>query len=316
MAVLVYAAALAASAAPMHFIQVPGYIVAYGDITPETPAKFRQLTIPRKTVLYFDSPGGNLMAALELGRLIRRAGVTTYVAPQGDGCFSACVYAFAGGVVRRYDGQAPLGVHQFYGGGGTESSVQSAVALVARYLDEMGVDLKLVEAASFVLPDDIQTIPVKVAREWRLDNSQVGAQPATASTPTRTVTDAAMTEESCAALGERVFVHERAEEARRGNKYWVEGFENEISHYDPVGGHCYVQINRGIIGVLELVLHDGHTGEVLAQTLQKGIWPPNTEFGFIKGTLETGKPGTIEQRRVEGHAAYLQAKAFIDARLK
>ena len=175
---------LGAVARPMRFIQGGGaYIVAKGEITGNTPAEFGRLAASPGTALYFDSPGGNLAAALTLGRMIRRPGLNTYVAPAGNGCYSACVYAFSGGVVRIYDGAKPLGVHQFHGPG-DQSSTQATMAFLAVYLDEMGVDHRLWEAASLVKPDEIQPIPVEVAREWRLDNSRASVTNARASAGT------------------------------------------------------------------------------------------------------------------------------------
>jgi hypothetical protein len=67
----------------MHFTQGDStYIVAEGEITENTPAEFGLITSPG-TAIYFDSPGGSLGAALTLGRMIRRAGLNTYVAPRG-----------------------------------------------------------------------------------------------------------------------------------------------------------------------------------------------------------------------------------------
>jgi hypothetical protein len=58
------------------------------------------------------------------------------------------------------------------------------MAFLAVYLDEMGVDHRLWEAASLVKPDEIQPIPVEVAREWRLDNSRASVTNARASAGT------------------------------------------------------------------------------------------------------------------------------------
>ena len=51
-------------------------------------------------VLYLNSPGGNLQAGLEIGRQVRRAGLTTAVQADRHVCDSACTLAFAGGVRR------------------------------------------------------------------------------------------------------------------------------------------------------------------------------------------------------------------------
>ena len=51
-------------------------------------------------VLYLNSPGGNLQAGLDIGRQVRRAGLTTAVQADRHICDSACTLAFAGGVRR------------------------------------------------------------------------------------------------------------------------------------------------------------------------------------------------------------------------
>lgn len=53
-------------------------------------------------VLYLNSPGGALKAGLDIGRLVRRAGLTTAVEADRHVCDSACTLAFAGGVRRHY----------------------------------------------------------------------------------------------------------------------------------------------------------------------------------------------------------------------
>jgi hypothetical protein len=51
-------------------------------------------------VLYLNSPGGNLQAGLDIGRQVRRAGLTTAIQADRHICDSACTLAFAGGVRR------------------------------------------------------------------------------------------------------------------------------------------------------------------------------------------------------------------------
>ena len=120
------------------------WIAATGTIDSETPSRFRAFLeaepyLPSQIVLH--SPGGNLAAGLELGRMIRQAGLTAHIgrsersfesynAPCDtwyDGveagiCASSCAYAFLGGQERFVDSPyypttSPnlLGFHQFYG---------------------------------------------------------------------------------------------------------------------------------------------------------------------------------------------------------
>ena len=54
--------------------------------------------IPNKSSIYLNSPGGNLLAGMKLGRAIRKYGLFTYVGKQGPEmykseageCYSAC----------------------------------------------------------------------------------------------------------------------------------------------------------------------------------------------------------------------------------
>jgi hypothetical protein len=119
------------------------WISATGEIGPETPAQFRAFLkseqyLPGQIVLH--SPGGNLAAGLELGRIIRETGLTAHIgrtertlesynAPcdtwgdmvEAGMCASSCAYAFLGGQERFVDSPYYptqgnlLGFHQFYG---------------------------------------------------------------------------------------------------------------------------------------------------------------------------------------------------------
>src|SRR5437773_11649083 len=61
--------------------------------------------------VHFDSPGGDLFEAMELGRTIRRGLMATQVTYDSR-CYSSCVVAFVSGVIRGPVG--PVGVHSFY----------------------------------------------------------------------------------------------------------------------------------------------------------------------------------------------------------
>ncbi|WP_416361737.1 hypothetical protein [Mesorhizobium sp. AR02] len=122
----------------------PEWISAEGAIEAGTPAKLRQIlkTLGRRHLpIIVNSPGGNVDAALQLGRIIRKnkldvaVGATkfsgcqpgmgdcrandgkgaTYFGVASDGgamCNSACPLMFAGGVQRLVGRWAYLGVHQ------------------------------------------------------------------------------------------------------------------------------------------------------------------------------------------------------------
>lgn len=121
------------------------WIAATGVIGPETPARFLEFFATEENVppqIIFYSPGGNLVAGLELGHLIREAGLAAHIGMtersfeshaascdtwfddvEAGICASSCAYAFLGGRARflsspYYRTREPnlLGFHQFYGG--------------------------------------------------------------------------------------------------------------------------------------------------------------------------------------------------------
>jgi hypothetical protein len=112
------------------------WIVADGEITAETPREFRRFLLSgkiqggAKLEVYLNSPGGNLIGAIQFGEAIREFGFEARVArsvPDGnasrDGeqpetdapghCYSACAFVFLGGKWR-IAGDRSLGVHQSY----------------------------------------------------------------------------------------------------------------------------------------------------------------------------------------------------------
>jgi hypothetical protein len=173
----------------------PYYILAEGIITSDTPRGFLEFTktIKGRPTIYFNSPGGNMAAGLELGRIIRELDLNTfvggpYVSLEGfdekyvdilktlvkNGiCFSACAYAFLGGTSREIGERGLLGFHQFYGMKGDmgESNAQLAMTVVANYLDEMGVDRQLLDIASVTPSKDVAAVTPTVAQQLNVDNT-------------------------------------------------------------------------------------------------------------------------------------------------
>jgi hypothetical protein len=149
------------------------YIFAEGEITSDTPALFKaaldKYHAHPGTVLVLDSPGGDVDAALEMGRLVRAkrlwtqvgnllptyiglspnipASLTPYIprakAPPFPGaCYSSCTLLLLGGVVRGVDQSSDYGVHRFHYVKTPESAADLAqvdVAKILDYINEMGV---------------------------------------------------------------------------------------------------------------------------------------------------------------------------------
>ncbi|NBB72019.1 MAG: hypothetical protein GVY33_17110 [Alphaproteobacteria bacterium] len=92
----------------------PRMLLAVGSIEADTVESLRATLRAEGRVdeVWFHSPGGDAQAGLRLGQLIRDHGLLTRV-PTGATCFSACSYAFLGGVLRAVDAGACYGVHMF-----------------------------------------------------------------------------------------------------------------------------------------------------------------------------------------------------------
>jgi hypothetical protein len=61
-----------------------------------------------------NSPGGDVIAAMQIGEIIRKDWLWTSVSdePQAEGCLSACVLIFAAGANRILGGDSRVGIHR------------------------------------------------------------------------------------------------------------------------------------------------------------------------------------------------------------
>jgi len=137
---------------PMTFksLGVLSGVLAEGDITADTPATFQrflQQNVSLTRTVSFNSGGGDLMAGLDLGRAIRKAGWSTGIGITGGGrtapgeCDSACTFAFLGGVTRSIVPGSKYGVHRFWNDNGKidDQLVQQLAGQLVAYIHEMGV---------------------------------------------------------------------------------------------------------------------------------------------------------------------------------
>src|SRR5262245_58648871 len=69
----------------------------------------------RPITVYLHSPGGSVVEALKLGRLIGNLKADTNIGRKGSPglCISACVWAYLGGSYRFLSAGSRIGVHQF-----------------------------------------------------------------------------------------------------------------------------------------------------------------------------------------------------------
>ncbi|MCF6112211.1 hypothetical protein [Mesorhizobium muleiense] len=139
------------------------YIVVSGDFAYQDDLSvFETLARSNASVaVTFQSPGGNIQRAMELGRLIRRLGLSTAQFRAVE-CASACSLAFLGGVVR-YAEPGAIGVHKSSFSGDIPMSTEDAVSIVQQvtaetitYMVEMGVDPALLQLSLQYDSDDVR----------------------------------------------------------------------------------------------------------------------------------------------------------------
>jgi hypothetical protein len=169
-------------------------IVADGEITNSTPQEFLSFVSTHlqgnvRAVVFLNSPGGRVVASMELGQIFRRLGVAAIVARAGQTyggtalaaghCFSACVYALMGGSKRIIPPQSKVGVHRMFQYEASMDSAGGATiyrrydtgkmrAMLSRYSKQMGVNSRVIEDAERTSSDSLHVLSNGEIARWRL----------------------------------------------------------------------------------------------------------------------------------------------------
>jgi len=127
--------------------EYPGVLLITGLIIQGDIGDFKnQISENDIHTVMMNSDGGNLVTSIEMGYYIRENNIRTIV-PENGSCYSACTYAFMGGVERSIDGDAPFAMHRPYlseevegtYNNGYKAGILTSV-MVTTYLIEMGLD--------------------------------------------------------------------------------------------------------------------------------------------------------------------------------
>jgi len=129
-------------------------------------------------VVSLASNGGEVDAAMELGRLLRKLGVTTVVA-QGEQCLSSCVFAFMGGDRRTVAGR--IGIHRPYFSSTREVPDRRAYyrqlqKKLQEFIDELDFPLSLYEAVMAVPPESVSMLALADLKRFYLVGMSPSAQ--------------------------------------------------------------------------------------------------------------------------------------------
>ena len=121
--------------------------------------------------VWLASNGGDIDAAMELGRLLRKWGVFTYIG-RDDQCLSACVFAFMGGERRSVEGR--LGIHRPYFPYTLDSPDRPArfrylQRTLKAYVEELDFPASLYEAVMLVPPESMQILAPAELKKFYLE---------------------------------------------------------------------------------------------------------------------------------------------------
>lgn len=164
---LTYSAGVTSSG--VRFLLVHGDFEAGDDVLEFS----RFVAASNPEVVTFNSPGGAIYKAMEIGRAIRFHGLTTFQ-PKANECASACSLAFLGGRTRIAEAGS-IGVHKSFFGGGSRmsadnavSSVQQVTADIIGYIREMGADPALLELSLRYESWDVRYLSASEMAQYRI----------------------------------------------------------------------------------------------------------------------------------------------------
>jgi hypothetical protein len=135
----------------------PDLILIKGEIIRGDEKSFKDIALKTESaIVVFNSPGGLLRPALEIGKIIRIKGFSTAVL--GSDCTSACAIAWLAGQPRMLSKKSGVGFHAIYieDEGGKKIPTGVGNALVGSYLSNLGLNDSVVAFVSEASPDEIK----------------------------------------------------------------------------------------------------------------------------------------------------------------
>jgi len=131
-----------------------------GDMVEDDILKFKQMikSLPPQTIVRLDSPGGNLLAGIEIGKAIVASGFATSVS---NICASSCALAWLAGKPRILSPSAKVGFHLAYKSNLDKTESGAGNALVGAYVSGLGFGENIVRYITSAAPTDIQWLSIK-----------------------------------------------------------------------------------------------------------------------------------------------------------
>jgi ATP-dependent protease ClpP protease subunit len=146
----------------------PDLITVIGTLTPQDFETFRtRASSSARALVALAGPGGNVLAGLQIGEMIRLRNFDTAVVT-GTYCASACALAWLGGTRRFMGVNASIGFHAARNGEtGEISSIGNAV--VGAYLNKIGLSLTAVMYITEAKPETMTWLTAADANRYGID---------------------------------------------------------------------------------------------------------------------------------------------------
>ena len=150
-----------------------------GRIDADAPRRLSEALagVDGKIAVWFNSPGGNLFAAMQLGRIVRARGASTHIIDhrtlRAGTCYSACAMTFLGGVYRFNNG-GRYGVHRtslLVGPTGELDLGSEVSSAIGSYIREMGIDSRLLDLCMKAGRDEMYLLSQREARDLGVVNN-------------------------------------------------------------------------------------------------------------------------------------------------
>lgn len=160
-----------------------------GIIDSDAPKRFEEYVkknkIPDRSMAYINSPGGDLLAGIHLGQLLRRFGFSTDVGKKSSrsdkrydvdpgSCFSACAYTYLGGRFRYMMNGSHYGVHRFAPSTPKQGNIDSgqiASAVIVEYTRSMDVDPALFSSSVIAGPSEMNELDRETLQKLNVVNN-------------------------------------------------------------------------------------------------------------------------------------------------
>ncbi len=127
-----------------------------------------QRALGRRVDLSVDASteGGEVFAAMEIGRLLRREAASIHVA-QGAECSSACIFVLMGATARSVAPGARVGIHRpSLGDARRGALVESMAAQIALYAEQMKVPERIVDDMMAISADRLRYLTPADLAGW------------------------------------------------------------------------------------------------------------------------------------------------------